>query len=316
MRRRTVLASAGSVLLAGCVGSLPADEPSSTTTDRMTTNPPTETDTPADEFTVSEFDVSSTKVAPQKRYFLRITSVYSTAAVEREEGDQTIRDVSEIDEPELRATTKDILSEGKLWRDEIPTGLRELVEQIVFFTWEANTDPDDTATHWGIAVYRPHPERKPVVEFAAELVDDRVTPADPGVIAFSVTNTGEQTQAIFSGTVPPFSVLWAEAPGEDDQALLWRNYPEEGCVTLGEVNGEPAMMTCDIGITTSIDPGETIEKRYELRSEFEHDALTAFEFNTPGQYAVSETLSYHRQDEHQGPSTEVDWRVTFRVEAT
>lgn len=118
MRRRTVLASAGSALLASCVGSLPADEPSLTTTGRMTTNPLTDTDTPSDEFTVSEFDVSTTKVAPSKRYYLRITSVYSTAAVEREEGERTIRDVSEIDEREHRATIKDILSGRNLWRDK------------------------------------------------------------------------------------------------------------------------------------------------------------------------------------------------------
>lgn len=84
----------------------------------MTTNPLTDTDTPSDEFTVSEFDVSTTKVAPSKRYYLRITSVYSTAAVEREEGERTIRDVSEIDEREHRATIKDILSGRNLWRDK------------------------------------------------------------------------------------------------------------------------------------------------------------------------------------------------------
>ena len=316
MRRRTVLASVGSALLAGCLGSRPAGRSPSTTTDGLTTTTPTHSTARAsDGFTVSEFDVSRTKVEPPKRYYLRITDVYSTDAVERESGDPTVRDVSEIDDSELGATVEEILSEGKLWHEEIPDGLRELTERVDFFTWEANTDPDATATHWGVRVYRAHPGRNPVVEFAAELVDDRVAPGEPGVIAFSLTNTGDRTQAVFSGTVPPFSVLWAEAPDGNERALLWRDYAEEGGVSFGERDGESVMVTYDVGVTTPIAPGKTVEKQYELHPGFDRDALTGFGFDAPGRYVVAETLNYHRHRESQGPSTEVDWSVEFELEA-
>lgn len=311
MHRRTVLAAGGAALLAGCIGASSTDGSPSTGT---TTDSPAGTGTSGNEFVVSDFEVSTTKVAATERYYLRITDVYSTDAVEREGGDPTIRDVSEIDDPALRATVKEVLDDGKVWREEIPAGLGALADRVDFFTWEADTDPEDTATHWGIEVYRSHPGREPVVEFSAELVDDHVAPDDPGEIAFSLTNTCDRVQTVFSGTVPPFSVLWAEAP-DDERALLWRNYTEEGCVVLGEVNGEPAMTRCDIGIMTPIDPGETIEKRYELRSAFDHAALVGYGFDTPGSYTVADTVSYYPDNRAQGPSTNVDWTVEFDLEA-
>jgi hypothetical protein len=311
MRRRTLLASAGAALLAGCLsrgGTAPS------TTDTTTTDDPAGTATSGGQFVVSEFDVSTTKVAPPEPYYLRITAVYSTAAVEREAGEQTVTDVSDVDDPELRATVEAVLSEGTVWREEIPPGIDALTERVDFFTWEADTEPGDTATHWGIDVYRAHPDREPALEFAADLVDDRLAPDDPAAVALSLTNTGEHTREVFSGTVPPFSVLWAEAPG-DERALLWRDYAEEGCVGFDDTGGEATMFTCDIGHTTPIDPGETVEKRYELRPEFGRDALAGHAFDAPGRYAVAETLTYHRQGEGLGPSTEVDWRVAFELES-
>lgn len=315
MRRRTVLATAGAAFLAGCLGSSSGNDSPSTSADGTTTDALAGSGASGERFAVSEFEVSTTKVAPTEQYYLRITHVYSTDAVEREEGEQTIRDVSAIDDPALRSSVKAILSEGKIWRAEIPSGLRALTERVDFFTWDANTDPEDTATHWGIDVYRARPDREPVVELDAELVDDRVAPDDPGVIAFSLTNTGDHAQEVFSGTVPPFSVLWADASGDDDRALLWRDYTREGCVNFGEVDGEAVMSWCAIGITTPIDPGETIEKRYELRPGFDHEALANYGFDAPGRYTVAETLDYHLQGQNQGPSTQVDWTVELDLRA-
>ncbi|WP_267642759.1 hypothetical protein [Haloarchaeobius amylolyticus] len=318
MRRRNVLASLGATLVAGCTTTLTGDDPATTTT--TAGDPPT--DTPAGtggttaEFTVSEFDLATTKVGPTKPYYLRITAVYSAEAVEREEGDQTVMDVSEIENPEHRAVVKEILSEGKLWREAVPDGLQALTERVDFFTWEANTDSDDTASHWGVAVYQADPDGDPALQFDAELVDDHLAPGDPGVIAFSLTNTGDQTQSVFSGTVPPFSVLFADGPRDDQRALLWRDYTEEGCVSFAEVDGEATLMTCSIGISTPVEPGETIEKEYELRPAFEHDALRELAFDAPGRYTVAETLSYERDGVGQGPSTEVDWRVEFELESS
>lgn len=324
MRRRPFVAAAVAGLFGGCVEAPSTSSPTtpSDETPRESTTPPGGTTAPPsstasdEEYLVSGFDVSTTKTAPTERYYLRITHVYSSEAVEREDGDPTVRDASEIDDPDLRAAVESILSEGKLWREEIPDGLRELVERVDFFTWEADTDPEDTASHWRIAVYRAHPERDPVVEFDADLVDDRVAPGDPGAIVFSLTNTGDRTQSVFSGTVPPFSVLWAErSDGEDDdRALLWREYSEEGCVSFEEYDGEPAVVACSIGVGTDIEPGETIERQYELRSTFDRDVLSAVRFDEPGEYAVTGAVQYHRTGEGQGPSTAVEWEVAFEFE--
>jgi hypothetical protein len=109
--------------------------------------------------------------------------------------------------------------------------------------------------------------------------------------------------------------FWAEAPGGNDRALLWRDYAEEGGVSFGERDGESVLVTYDVGVTTPIAPGETVEKRYELRPGFDRDALTGYGFDAPGRYVVAETLNYHRHRESQGPSTEVDWSVEFELEA-
>lgn len=314
MHRRTILAAAGSGLLAGCLSSSSSDDAPPTDDAGTTNGSPSRTERSGDTFTVADFEVSTTKTAPTARYYLRITHTYSTDAVEREDGDQTIRDVSEIEDPALRAAIEGVLSDGKLWREEIPEGLRALTERVDFFTWDANTDPEDTATHWRIAVYDAWPGRDPVVEFDAELVDEHVAPGDPGEIAFSLTNTSGEPQTVFSGTVPPFSILWAEASGDDTAALLWRNYTAEGCVGFDDHGGEATMYTCDIGVNTTIDPNETIEKRYELRSGFGRDALDGDGFAAADHYTVAETLSYHRGADSQGPSTRVDWTVEFDLE--
>lgn len=310
--------------VAGCVrntgSNTPTASPESTTAD-SDGNTPTHTTGSSSigvasnaEFRVSGFDVSTTKTAPQKSYFLRITKSYSESAVQDEAGVQTIRDVSDVADPAVQATLKDILSEGKIWRSEIPDGLQEVVQEVDFFTWESHSDPGDTYTHWGIKIYSAYPNRDPVVEFSAELVDDRVAPDDPGAIEFVLTNTADTTQVVFSGTVPPFSVLMADAPGAKDRALLWRDYEEEGCVSFQETDGNPGMLVCAIGVNTPIDPGETVKKRYRLRPTFDRDSLAGWGFDTPGEYSINETLTYHREGDAQGPSTHVDWQVRFNLE--
>lgn len=312
MRRRTVLATLGTTLLAGCVSG-PADEDASPTgtPTGSTASPPSTAD--ENGYAVTEFDVSTTKVAPTEPYYLRTTKSYSAEAVADEPGEQTVVDVADVADPDLRATVKAVLSEGKVWRDEIPDGLESLVQRVDFFTWEARSGPEATWTHWAIAVYRAHPERDPVLAFDAELVDDRVAPADPGAVSFSVTNEGDRPQTVFSGTVPPFSVLWADAPA-DGRSLLWRDYTEEGCVNFVDHDGETAMVTCSIGVSTEIAPGETVTRRYELPETYDEPALPDAGFDAPGRYVVDETLEYHRAGASQGPSTQVDWRVAMSLE--
>lgn len=312
--RRDFLKSVGAFGLTGLPGCLKTPVSSASNDSPVETKSSTLTDAPAktrvtdSDFVVSNLNVSTSKTEPTKRYFLRITKVYTRSS----SGDvQTVRDVSEVVDPAVRATLKDILRSGKIWRDELPERFRDVVQEVDAFKWDAYTDEDDRATHWGIGIYRAFPDREPVVEFAAELVDERITPEDPGAITFSLKNTGEQTQTVFSGTVPPFSLLWAETPGQTGRALLWRDYIEEGCVDIYDIDREPRMSICDIGKNTPIEPGETLKRTYELRANFDREPLAKWGFNIPGQYTVDETLTYHREAEVQGPSTHVEWGVEF-----
>jgi hypothetical protein len=153
MRRRTVLASVGTTLLAGCA-SLSGDSAPSTG------GTPTDLDpnsgTSADEFAVTGLTVSTAKVHPSERYYLRVTDSVPPDAVE-DDDTLTVRDVSEIDDPDRRGVIEDVLSERELWRDDIPAGLTDLTDRVDFFTWDATTDPDDADTHWSVAVFRTDP---------------------------------------------------------------------------------------------------------------------------------------------------------------
>lgn len=292
MQRRALLAAAPAAL-AGCIAS-PPGAPASTTT-RTTSSDAG--------LVVSDFAVETEKVAPEHRYFVRITKTYSAEAVADEPGEQTVVDVSEIEDPDVRAVLADVLAERKLRRDAIPDGLRETTERVDFFTWNATTGPDDTASHWAVEVYEADPDRDPVVRFDAELADDAVSTTDPGAITFSLENVGDAVRRVFSGTVPPFGVLLADGPG-DDRYLLWRDYEEEGCVNVREDGG---ILSCDVGKITPMQPGETVARTYELRPE--NPAGSPLR---TGEYVVSGVLSYHR--ENLGPRTAVEWRVEFGVE--
>lgn len=294
MQRRALLASIpASLTLAGCI-----TPPSSS---RDTTTTVTSGSDAA--FTVTNLAVETETVAPTHRYLVRITKVYSADAVSREPGDPTVVDVSEVTDADVRSVLERVLSEGRIRQDTIPDGLREITERVDFFTWESTTDPDDTASHWAIEVFESDPEAGPALAFDAELADETVYTDDPGTITFRVENVGDETQEIFSGTVPPFGLLWADGPG-GDRYLLWRDYTEEGCVSFTD---EGHVESCDIGMITSVEPDETIERAYDIRLENPVGGSLR-----TGHYVVSETLGYER--EPQGPRTAVEWRVSFTVE--
>lgn len=293
MQRRALLATIPAVL-AGCTASPPAH-----TTNRTTTTRSTEPDA---SFVVTDLDVETEKVGPTYRYLVRTTKVYSENAVANEPGSQTVVDVSDIEDADVRAVIEAVLTHGRVRRDSIPDGLRETVDRVDFFTWNETTDPEDTASHWAIEVFDAHPDRDPVIQFDATLTDNAVSPDDPAAITFATENTGAETQEIFSGTVPPFGVLWADSAGSD-RYLLWRNYEEEGCVSFDDGH----VVVCDIGIVTRLKPGESIERTYEIRPENPVGSPLG-----AGEYTVSERLTYHQDS--QGPNTNVEWRVSFSVE--
>lgn len=88
------MTSMGVGLLAGCTTTSATGGSTSTTRPDRTSTPtdsPTNPSTTDEGFTESEFNVSTSKVAPTHRYYLHITKVYSTAAVKREEGEQPVQ---------------------------------------------------------------------------------------------------------------------------------------------------------------------------------------------------------------------------------
>lgn len=303
LRRRALLAgvATGLASAAGCVASLDAGQAGTTDTTTSTVASPR-----SDQYLVTDVSASTEKVAPTHEYVVRVTAVYSTEAFEKESGDPTAIDVSEIEDPAIRDVVKRTLSDGPVKTDSVPDGLDAFLDRYDFFTWEARTDPEDTATHWGIELYRLHPDRPPAVEFDATVVDETISLSSPGAIEFSVTNVGDRTEEIFSGTVPPFGVLWAERVERDGRFLLWRDYAEEGCVFFTD---EGHLAQCDIGINTPVNPGERIAKTYELRQAAER---TPGDGLAPGRYRVADSLSYSHGD-GQRPSTVVDWQVEFEI---
>lgn len=315
MHRRSFVACLGTATLAGCLGNLPFGGPTPTISRQQTAGTSSsKTKSTPDEFQVSEFNVSTTKVAPPKRYLAEISGHYSEDAVKREEGEQTIREVSEITNSTHRAFIKTVISEGRIWREKIPAGVQELTEQVDFFIWKQESD-DASPTYLMIDIHWGHPDRDPVLDLSAELVDDRIRPSDPGEVAFTLSHSGDVPQILLSGPVPPFSVLRANHQSKNLRALLWRNYFPSDHVTTWEYDYGTGLFVDDIIVPTWIDPGESIRKEYELRSTFDRLNDKYHAFDTPGRYKVSETLTYMPDTgESRRPRTKVDWTVDFTLE--
>lgn len=317
LRRRALLAGVATAVgsLTGCLsnggdGPRSVTDTTATTTDDATTTDGTTTEDPGgsgtvDTYAVRDLSVTTEKIAPTSEYVLDITAVYSAEAVEKEPGEQKVIDVADIEDERIREAVKEALLSPPLETDSVPEGLDAFVDRYDFVTWEAQTGSGDTASHWGLELYHLSPDRPPVVQFDANVPDGEVTADDPGAIAFSLENTGDATEKVFSGTVPPFSVLWAEHVDGDGRFLLWRDYADEGCVTVTDDHVE----RCDIGVETPLEPGARVEKTYKLRVDPE---ATPGDGLAPGRYRVADTLSYHGERE---PSTEVEWTVEFTLEA-
>lgn len=250
-----------------------------------------------DDYTISNFTVTTTTVMPTHSYHLRPSAYYSAEAVGDEFTNPTIVDIPTIENPEHRETLQTILEEGEIWTDDIPTGLAELIEETDFFTWESGTN--DIWTHIGVVLYRRSPDTPSALAITAELKNERVTPESPGVIEFRVTNRSDEERVIMSGPSPPLSVLWAEADSDDRSFLLWGEYASSGHISFRD--GE--LEVNSVGIGTRIEPGETITRTYEIRAGTDGVA--------PGDYVVSETLTSRLAEEP--PSEAIEWTVSFSL---
>lgn len=323
MRRRTLLASIGA-LSAGCLGSSRTN--STTTTEDGGTTPGTTTacdsgtktaaaesagETETDgQYRLTNLSKSTHADRPSTKYVLEPSSVYSGDAVEREEertGEQrVVRDISEVSNEEVRDAIETAVRTGAWRSDSLPDGLAETVERVDFFT---GVSDDDLGTHVGLTLHRLRPDRPPAIEFDATIVDAVVSEPSPGVVEFELTNNSSTTQEVFSGTVPPFGTVFADAAEGDDRFLLWRNYGEEGCIRFTD----DGMIQCDIGKFTELRPCESVSRRYEVLPSTTDRYPEYTAPPGPGTYRVADSLSYSSGGG--APESELSFEVEFTLES-
>lgn len=154
-------------------------------------------------------------------------------------------------------------------------------------------------------LHRVDPDKPPALEFDASLIDGHVSDGSPGVIELTLTNTSATTQEIFSGTVPPFGMIFAEAVDSNDEFLLWRKYEEEGCITFGF----RGWSRCNIGIITELQADEILSRRYKvLPSSTSHQPRYTVPPG-PNTYQFTDTLTYN--EGRGAPNSELTYEVEF-----
>lgn len=272
----------------------------------------TETESSADgEYRVTDLSQSTEADEPSFKYVLEPSAFYSGDAVEREEertGEElVVEDVSSIEDEAVQEAIETAIRTGHWRSNTLPDGLAATVERVDFFT---GVSDDETHTHVGLTLYRFQPDQPPAVEFDAVVVDDVVSSGSPGMIELALRNGSQSTQQVFSGTVPPFGMVFANALEGDGEFILWRNYEEEGCFTFND----DGWMRCDIGIITKLEPCERISRRYEiLPTDTSHQPDYTVPPG-PGIYRISDSLGYYEQNG--APETSLSFEVEFTLEST
>lgn len=296
MHRRALLATLGG-LTTGCVaaprgiGSSPSPIARDADTDLR----------------VTDLSVRSSTDRPSVKYVLEPSAFYSADAVERRRTDSeepiVVVDVSEIERRSVRRAIETAAQQGEWRANSLPDGLADLVERVDFFT---GLSTDETYTHLGLTLHRLHPDRPPAIEFGASVTDETVSSESPGAMELSLTNVGQDTQRIGSGTVPPFGMVTAE--GRAGEFLLWREYADEGCVSFTD----DGVIVCSIGVITDVEPGETIAREYEVLppSTDVHPRYTAPP--GPGDYRISEAVGYSVGSGAPGSTLSVEVDFTLR----
>lgn len=325
MRRRSLLTGIG-VLSAGCIGPSPPRVSTATQTPENDETPnPTDaptcpgesettetTDGPATggEYRLTDLTESTSVDRPSVRYVLEPSAFYSSDAVEREEErtgkEQTVKEVSEINDEAVRTAIESAIQSGGWRSNTLPDGLAETVERVDFFTGVA---AGETHTHVGLTLYEFQPDSPPALEFSASIVDHSVSKESPGVVEFELANASQTTQRVFSGTVPPFGMVFAERVESDDRFLLWRNYEDEGCVRFSE----DGLLQCDIGKVTELRPCESVTRRYEVLPSGTSHHPEYTEPPGPATYRITDSLDYY--EEQGAPESELSFEVEFTLES-
>lgn len=298
MRRRAFLVTVGS-LATGCLGA-PSGSPS-------TTESPSPTSPSNAEYQLTGLSVTTSTERPTVKYVLKPMAFYSADAVEREREDSAeeivVMDVAEIEDPAVRDVIETAIREDAWRSNTLPDGLAELVERVDFFT---GVPAGATYTHVGLELYRLHPDRPPAVQFDAYVTDEWVSPDSPGALELSLANTGQETQEIFSGTVPPFGMVSAE--GTAGEFLLWRDYTDEGCVSFTD----SGLAVCSIGVITPLDPGGEISREYEVLPSATDRRPDYTVPPGPGRYRITGTVGYSAN--FGAPGSTLQFDVGFTLE--
>lgn len=305
MHRRALLTSLG-VAAAGCLDSAPSG---TGTTDRSTTSHATTVPTDA-EYELTDLDVSTSTDQPSVEYVLETSKFYSSEGVENEETrtgeEQVVRDVSEIEDSAVRDAIETAIDDGAWRSNELPEGLAELVECVDFFTGVTT----GTYTHVGLTLHRPDPDAPPAIEFDASVVDSTVEAGDPGGVELALTNASSTSRQVFSGTVPPFGMVFAEATERNARFLLWRPYGNEGCVNFQD---DGSWIKCDIGKVTELEPGETVAREYEVLPSTTTNQPGLTVPPGPGRYRIADAVTHH--EEMGAPESELSFAVEFTLES-
>lgn len=264
---------------------------------------------PGDEVEITDLTVASSTNRPGVKFVLERDTLYSSDGVERRRESSieeiVVMDVGEIDNAAARDAVETALRTGEWQSDTLPDGLNEIVEQVDFFT---GVPKDGTYTHLGLTLHRLHPERPPAIEFQAAITDRWVSPESPGVLEFSLTNTSQTSQEIFSGIVPPFGLVSASTD-DGSSFLLWRDYVEEGGVSFSE---EDYFLDA-VGIITTIKPGETVARTYEVLHPTTDKQPEHTVPPKPGRYRYADEVSYNPGDGTPDSTLNFEIEFTLRV---
>lgn len=272
----------------------------------------TETESSAGgEYRVTDLTHSTETDGPSFKYVLEPSAFYSGDAVEREEertGEElVVEDTSSIEDEAVREAIETAIQTGRWRSNSLPDGLVATVERVDFFT---GVSDDETHTHVGLTLYRFQPDQPPAIEFDARIVDDVVSSGSPGAIELALLNDSQTTQQVFSGTVPPFGMVFASAVEGDGEFILWRNYEEEGCFTFTD----GGWTRCSVGIISKLEPCGGISRRYEILPS---DTTHRPEYTVPpgpGTYRITDSLGYYEQNG--APETSLSFEVEFTLEST
>lgn len=145
-------------------------------------------------------------------------------------------------------------------------------------------------------------------EFTVDVTGDRIDADDGVTMEFALTNESDEPITVDGGAPAPFEVIRLEETGPGGRALTaWSDAYEESR-HVHTVPHRGVTLVNDIGLTTAIDPGETVRESYTLS--------TGTHRIQPGTYSLTESYTVHRGDSRRTGDEEGLWHpgVYVRVE--